>query len=191
MNRARGACLDRDQSLLLVVDVQTRLAPHIADRAALVARVGALLATARIFGIPRRLTEHCPGQLGVVVEEVRAGFTDDEIFVKTFFGAAEHEEFVAMLRSTGRSQLVVAGMEAHVCVMQTVLGLLNLGFEVTAVADAIGSRVSRRRDRALALGRMRDAGAILASSETVLFEWTRSGDHAAFREILDVIKALP
>lgn len=183
--------LDRDKSLLLVVDIQARLAPHVQDVEQIVKRTRALIDAAEHLGIPARLTEHCPEQIGAVIPELRARFADSNVFVKTRFGAADHAEFVAMLHATGRTQVVVAGMEAHVCVLQTVLGVLAQGFGVTAVADAIGSRRTRQEDRKLALARMHDAGATLAGTETVLFEWIGGGNDPAFRSLLGTIKALP
>lgn len=188
---AGTARLARRDSLLLVVDVQERLAPHVEGNEALIERIRALLAAARRFGIARRLTEHCAAQIGPVVAAMREAFDADEIFTKTRFGATDHPEFVAMLRVTGAEHVVVAGMEAHVCVMQTVLGLLDHGFRVTAVADAIGARRARQADRQWALERMRAAGATLAGTETVLFEWTHSGDDPEFRAILQLVKELP
>jgi nicotinamidase-related amidase len=182
---------DRDSSLLLVVDIQTRLAPHVLDHEALLARVHALISAAELFGIPTRATEHCPEQIGPVVTALRSRFADDHVFVKTRFGACDHEAFVAMLRASGRTHVVVAGMEAHVCVMQTVLGLIAHGFTATAVQDAIGSRSERQQDRSLALARMHDAGTLLAGTETVLFEWIGAGDDPRFRTLLPAIKALP
>ena len=183
--------LARHLSLLLAVDIQERLAPHVEGNEALIERTRALVTAARRFGIARRLTEHCPTQIGPVVAAVREGFTPDEIFNKTHFGATDHPEFVALLRATGAEHIVVAGMEAHVCVMQTVLGLLDEGFRVTAVADAIGARRARQADRLWALERMRAAGATLAGTETVLFEWTHSGNDPEFRAILQLVKDLP
>lgn len=183
--------LDRDASLLLVVDVQTRLAPHVEAHEALITRAGALLDAAHRFAIPRRLTEHCAEQIGPVVPMLRERFAADEIFAKTRFGAADHPEFTAALRGTGRTQIVIAGMEAHVCAMQTSLGLIERGFAVFAVTDALGSRAARRDDRRMALERLRAAGAVLTATETVLFEWTRDGTDPAFRDVLALVKRLP
>ena len=183
--------LDRAQSLLLIVDIQERLAPHILHGEALIARSAALLAAARRFGIPAIVTEHCPEQIGGIVAELRKQFTAGEVFAKTRFGAADHPGFVARLEAQGRSQIVVAGMEAHVCVLQTVLGLAARGYAVTIIGDAVGSRAARQDDRRLALDRMRRAGALIAGTETVLFEWTQAGDDAAFRDILALVKSLP
>lgn len=181
----------RQDSLLLVVDIQTRLAPHVPDHEALIARARALVTAARMLDIPRRLTEHCADQIGPVVPAIRQEFAASEIFGKTCFGACDHAEFVEMLRASGRRHVAIAGMEAHVCVLQTALGLLDQGFAVTAVTDAIGSRRPRQEDRLRALGRLERAGAILAGTETVLFEWLHAGNDPAFGELLRVIKALP
>lgn len=185
-----GARLDRDRSQLLIIDVQEKLAPHIEGSEALIARCEALITAAGLFGIPKLLTEHCPAQIGPVVQRLRARFAPDEIFVKTFFAATDHAEFAARLVQ-GRDQLVVAGMETHVCVMQTVLGVMASGFEVFVVGDAVGSRGVRQEDRRYALERMSAAGCTLVATETALFEWTRSGDDAAFKKTLGLTKGLP
>lgn len=182
--------LDRDRCALLVIDVQQRLAPHVLAHEALIVRAEALVAAAERFGIPAFLTEHCPAQLGPVVARLRDKFPPDRIFAKTRFGAVDHPAFEALLRSTGRNQVVVAGMEAHVCVMQTTLGLVERKFEPFVVSDAVGSRNARQVDRQLALDRLRDAGCTLVGTETVLFEWTQAGDDAAFRDVLQIVKSL-
>jgi len=184
-----GARLDRDRSQLLIVDVQERLAPHVEGSEALIARCEALISGAMNFGIPKVLTEHCPAQIGAVVPRLRSRFAPAEIFVKTNFAATDHSEFAARL-GQGRDQLVVAGMEAHVCVLQTVLGLAASGFEVFIVADAVGSRSPRQDDRRYAIERMLMAGCTLVGTETALFEWTRSGDDVGFKEILRIVKML-
>lgn len=189
---ASGAArLDRDRSLLLIVDIQERLAPHVRDADALIARSEALLAAAHLFRIPVLATEHCPDQIGPIVARLRERVGAERIYRKAYFAATEHAVFETLLRSDGRAQLVIVGMEAHVCVMQTVLGLAARGWEIFVVADAVGSRGARQTDRQLALDRMRAAGSTLVATETVLFEWTRSGDDPAFRDVLALVKALP
>lgn len=182
--------ISRDDSLLLVVDIQSRLAPHIAGHEALIRRTQALLDAAALFAIPKLLTEHCPDQIGPVIEPLRSRFAGDEIFQKARFGAADHPEFVERVRRAGRGQVVVAGMEAHVCVLQTALGLRGQGFAVAVAADAVGSRGARQLDRELALRRLEQAGCRLTTTETLLFEWTGSGDDARFRTVLRLVKAL-
>lgn len=182
--------LDRDSSQLLVIDVQVNLAPHVEGSDALIARCGALIEAATGFGIPKVLTEHCPAQLGPVVSGLRKRFAPEEVFVKTRFGATDHPEFAARLLQ-GRDQVVVAGMEAHVCVMQTVLGIVETGRRVFLVEDAVGSRTARQGDRRLAIERLREAGCAIVGTETVLFEWTRAGDDPRFRDTLALVKGLP
>ena len=183
--------LDCAQSLFVVIDVQERLAPHVLHAEALIARIGGLTAAARRFGVPVLATEHCPDQIGPLVASLRTQFDTGEIFQKTHFGATDHREFVAEVDRRGPRQIVVAGMEAHVCVMQTVLGLASRGHAVTLVGDATGSRAARQDDRGFAFERMRRAGVVIAGTETVLFEWTQAGDDAAFRDVLKIIKTLP
>ncbi len=185
-----AARLDRDRSTLLIIDVQERLAPHVEGHEALIARCEALIAGAGNFAIPKLLTEHCPDQIGPVVARLRSRFAPNEIFVKTHFGATDHAEFAAKF-ARERDQVVVAGMEAHVCVMQTVLGLAALGLRMFIVGDAIGSRGARSDDRQYAIDRMREAGCTVVGTETALFEWTRAGDDARFRDTLKLVKGLP
>lgn len=182
--------LERSRSRLLIIDVQERLAPHIEGGEALAARCEALISGASAFGIPRTLTEHCPAQIGPVVASLRSRFAPGEIFVKSNFAATDHAEFRDKL-DRDRDQIVVAGMEAHVCVLQTVLGLRALGFALFVIGDAVGSRGARQEDRRYAIERMRAAGCALVGTETALFEWTRSGDDAAFKDTLALVKNLP
>ena len=189
--RSASGRLDRDRSLLLVIDVQERLAPHVLGHEAVIARSEALVAAARRLGVPCLVTEHCAARIGPVIPRLRERFDAGEIFAKTRFGAMDHPEFDRLLRAHGRPQLVVAGMETHVCVLQTVLGLAASKYEVFVVGDAVGSRGARQADRQFALDRMRQAGCTIVGTETVLFEWTRAGDDAAFSDVLALVKALP
>jgi nicotinamidase-related amidase len=182
--------LNRDDSVLLVIDIQHKLAPAIAGHADIIRRTEALLQAASLFGVARLLTEHCPNQIGAVIEPLRSRFAADEIFEKTAFGATDHPEFGERVQRTRRRQLVITGMEAHVCVLQAALGLQQQGFHVFVVADAIGSRGARALDRDLALRRMQQAGCVLTTTETVLFEWTQHGTDARFRDVLALVKSL-
>jgi nicotinamidase-related amidase len=182
--------ISRDHSLLLVIDIQARLAPHIDGHERLIRLTDVLLDAAALFGIPKVLTEHCPQQIGPVIEPMRSRFAAGEIFEKTAFGATDHPQFVQVLRERGRRQVIVTGMEAHVCVLQAALGLRELGFEVIVVEDAVGSRAVRRHDLELALRRMAQAGCVIAGAETVLYEWTGSAVDPRFRDVLRIVKAL-
>jgi nicotinamidase-related amidase len=108
--------LTREDSLLLVIDIQRKLAPAILDHERVTARTEALVAAADLFRVPKLITEHCPQQIGALVEPLRSRFRADEIFEKTAFSATDHPEFVRKVRATGRRQVVMTGMETHVCV---------------------------------------------------------------------------
>jgi nicotinamidase-related amidase len=183
--------IDRARSVLLVVDIQERLAPHVAGHESLIARTRALLAAATQLQVPRLATQHCVQQIGALVPAIASMLEPREIFAKTRFAAGDHPEFLALMAQTGRMQVVFAGMETHVCVMQTALGLVAAKYEVFVVGDAVGSRADRQADREFALSRLRDAGCTIAGTETVLFEWTGAGDDDAFRDLLNIVKGLP
>src|SRR5579862_6658642 len=136
--------LQRRECLLWIVDVQERLAPHVAHQEQLIARCEALLEAASLMHIPRLATEHCPDSIGRLVGRLRSCFASGEVFEKTSFGALEHPDFATMLAQTGKRQCMLAGMEAHVCVLQTALGLRRAGYEVYVIADAVESRATRQ-----------------------------------------------
>jgi nicotinamidase-related amidase len=190
-SRHDDARADRERSVLVIVDIQEKLAPTVAGRAELIARSEALLAAARRFRIPCVLTEHCADRIGPVVAPLRERFDAREIFTKTRFAATDHPEFERLVRGHERTQVVIAGIEAHVCVLQTSLGLLERGFEVFVAGDAAGSRTTRQADRTFALERIARSGGTIAGTETILFEWTRTGHDAAFRDVLEIVKRLP
>jgi nicotinamidase-related amidase len=175
--------IDPAQSHLLLIDFQTRLMPAIEAGNDLVRNAGRLIAAARRLKVPLSFTEHNPEGLGTTLPELapRAGET---ALCKMTFDALRTEGIARHL-DNGRT-LVVAGCEAHVCVLQTVLGLLDQGRRVHVVADAVGARMVINRDTALR--RMERHGAELVTTEMVLFEWLGSADHPDFREILALIK---
>lgn len=172
--------IDAKQSALLVVDVQGRLVPAISGWQALLDQVVWLIRVARRMGIPVLACEQYPQGLGpthpVVAAELPPECIAGKLHFSAFAGGCHG------FASTGsHTQLVVCGMESHVCVMQTVLELLQTGRQVFVVEEAVGSR--RDSDKALALARMRQAGAVIVSREMVAFEWLRKADSDLFREI--------
>jgi nicotinamidase-related amidase len=180
--------LVREQSMLLVIDIQSKLAPAIKHHELVTARTEALVTAADLFSIPKLITEHCPQQIGALIEPLRSRFSAAEIFEKTAFSATDHPEFIDRVRATGRRQVVMTGMETHVCVMQAALGLRREGLDVCIAADAVGSRPAADLDRQLALARLAQAGCVIAGTETVLFEWTRFATDDRFRSILKLVK---
>jgi nicotinamidase-related amidase len=178
------------ESQLLVIDVQAGLAPHVSDHARVIANCARLLGYARTLDVPATITEHYPQGLGATVDAVReAAAPTHETLAKIAFSCwrdAHLHKRIDTLRRKGRSQVIVAGMETHVCVQQTVLDLLASGLSVFVVADAVGSRFDEVRR--IALDRMRDRSAQVVSHEMVAFEWLERGDAERFKDVMRLLK---
>ncbi|WP_232021666.1 MULTISPECIES: isochorismatase family protein [Pseudonocardia] len=168
-----------DAAVLLLVDLQERLAPVIHQGDRVIDRTVRLAEAATLLGVPVLATEQIPEKLGPTVEPL-AGYPH-LVTHKSSFGADP-----GGLVPPGRSEIVVTGMEAHVCVLQTTLRLIEDGHRVLLAADAVGSRDPE--DRAAALDRARAAGAEIVTSEMVLFEWLRDATHPRFREVHKLLK---
>lgn len=185
-----------DRSVLVVIDLQGKLVELVHRPRLVVASTLRLLKIAELFGVPVLLTEQYPRGLGPTHPEIAAAFAALSVphrrFEKTAFGCCGEsgfEEALAALRPglpRERRQLVVAGIEAHVCVMQTVLESLAGGSEVHLCWEAVSSRGEEYRSWALA--RMQQAGAAITSHESVAFEWARHKDHPRFRELSALLK---
>lgn len=149
-----------------------------------------LIKAATLLRVPVTVTEHCPKALGHTVARVRRELGDGAtVLEKTHFSCLQDRALHAHFdesRDTGRGQVVIAGMEAHVCVAQTALDMIADGYELFIVADAVGSRTLVRRD--LAIARLRQAGAHIVESEMVMFEWLEKAGTADFKALLPLIK---
>jgi len=178
--------VDASRSCLLFIDLQTKLAPAVDQVDACVSHCRVLLAAARRLEIPILATEHCANRVGPTVPMLKQQLAPSEIIEKRHFNGMAEPSIKAAMAALDRKQVVVAGMEAHVCVLQTVLGLKTNGFEPLVVADAVASRRSSSRD--LAICRMRDHGVDIVSTEMVLFEWLEVADNEAFKDLLPMIK---
>jgi nicotinamidase-related amidase len=178
--------IDAKTSALVLVDYQARLMPAIHDAATVIA-TGVLLAqAAHALGIPVIGTEQNPSGLGLNVEQIRSEC--QLTLAKTHFDACEDGLVQSLHDAKPRSnQVVVAGCEAHVCMMQTALGLLRAGKRVWVVANASGSR--RPADHAAAMARLAQSGAAIVTHEMVLFEWLGDCEHPHFRDVLKIVKA--
>ncbi len=172
-----------ENSTLLIVDPQERLMPAIHDGEVVIRRCVQLARAARELRIHVIGTEENPDGLGPNVAELRA--LCDTTLSKLHFAAVDEPGFMERLPQ-GRSTMVVAGCEAHVCVLQTVARLLESGHQVKWVADAVGSR--RPQDRDAATARARALGADVVTTEMVLFEWIRTSAHPSFRKILELVR---
>ncbi len=175
--------LAAQRSILLLVDLQGRLIPAIAEAETLLANVRRLGEAARLLDVPVLATEQNPQGLGSTIADLAA--LPARTFSKRFFDATR-EASVAAALPPERPTVVVAGCEAHVCVLQTTLGLLRLGRRVVLVADAVGSRILANLNAALA--RAKAHGAEIVTTEMVIFEWLETSDHPRFREVLRLVK---
>lgn len=178
-----------EDSQLLVVDVQIRLLAAMpeADRAALVKHAEILLQAAEALEIPTVYTEQYPQGLGptipALVERMPAMA---RCFEKTGFSCSAAEGFLPALKVSGRRQVIMVGQESHVCVLQTALELISLGFQVFVVEDAVSSRNPAHKHNALI--RLREAGVIITNLESVLFEWLRDATHPHFKTFANLIR---
>ena len=190
--------LSAASSLLVIVDVQERLVPQIDNSDAVVDQCKRLLRGAGIFGVPGVVTEQYPRGLGATVPAISqfvpasdAPATPAAAAVvrtdKLRFSAAEATGWPAAGdRDDGRHQVVVAGLETHICVLQTSLDLLSQGYRVFVAGDATGSR--RAFDRDAAFNRLRDHGVIVTTVESILFEWCELAGTDRFRQLRDLVK---
>jgi nicotinamidase-related amidase len=177
--------LGRDSSVLLVVDIQERLAPAIHGVDALIPAVGRLIQAARLLGVPIVATEQYPSGLGPTCAPIRQAWCDVRPFEKVRFSACV-EPVLEALAALDRPHILVVGIEAHVCVQQSVLDLLRRGYTPYVCADAVSAR--RELDREIALQRMRDAGAIVTTVESIIFELLGQADSEEFKRVLKIVK---
>lgn len=174
--------LDASASTLLIIDFQLKLMPAIDDAPASIANAQRLIEAAKILGVPRLYTEQNAKGLGPTVQDLAA---EPALIVhKMSFGACREPEFLPRLPEA--HAIVVTGWEAHICVLQTVLGLIEAGRQVFVVGDAVGSR--RPESKETALRRMECHGADVVTTEMVVFEWLKSAKHPRFRDVAALIK---
>ena len=173
--------LRASDSLLLLVDVQERLAPHVHENDRVIENCEWLIGVAEVVGVPVFATEHYPEGIGNTVARLRDRLPQGSILRKDHFSCVSESSCRARIEETGRTQIVVAGMEAHVCVMQSAIELKESGKSVFLVADAVSSRTPE--DAACAVERMRRHGIEIVTREMVLFEWAHRGATEQFRQL--------
>lgn len=174
------------RSLLLVVDVHEKLAPAVHGSERVVDNCAVLMRTASKLAVPMLMSEHCPERLGPAVVQLRSLARGPDIVSKVHFSCADEPALIQRIAVLTRPQIVVAGMEAHVCVLQTALGLAERGYRPYVVADATGSR--RPESHSIAMARLRMADIPVVTTEMVVFEWLERADRPELRELLALIK---
>jgi nicotinamidase-related amidase len=186
--------IDRDQLVLVVIDIQERLAATMPDRDRVLARVPQLVRVAGLVAAPIVVTRQYPKGLGesegvivhVLAEAESAGVAVTHVD-KTAFCACGEPAFLSALEATGRDQIVIVGMETHICITQTALDLIGRGYRVQVVADAVCSLDPV--NHAVALDRMRAAGVVITATQSVMYEAVGIAATDEFRAMLEIVKA--
>jgi len=180
------ARLTRQDAALLVVDVQEKLLPSIFEEERVRGNTLALVRAAQVLGVPVLVTEQYPKGLGKTATDVAEALAGVAAIEKLTFSTFGEPAFVEALKALGRRTLIVVGIEAHVCITQSVLDALSAGYQVHVLADAVSSRTEA--NWRLGLARMQQAGAVVSSTEMALFELLHVAGTPEFKEVLRLIK---
>ena len=180
--------LSATDTVLVVVDVQERLVPAVSEHERIVWNTRRLIDGAKLFAVPVLVTEQYPKGLGPTMPELIAALPKNTpVMEKKSFSACLVPEFLDELRRRASvCKVLLAGMEAHVCILQTALDLLSLGYEVYLVVDAVGSRFAS--DERIALRRLESSGVIPTTTESVLFQWCRTADAPQFKTVSRLVR---
>ena len=171
---------------MLVIDVQEKLTPLVHEKDILLKNIRIMIQAAQVLDIPILWSEHVPDKIGATVEPIRRLMPVQKPIVKKTFGCCGEKNSTKALAALYRKQIIVTGIEAHVCVYQTVAQLLESSYKVQVVADAVSSRAASNKD--IGLERIRSCGGEITSTETMLFELLRTAEHGQFRNILDLVR---
>ena len=171
---------------LLLVDIQGKLAHSMHGKELLFKNMQKLIKGIQVLGIPILWTEQNPQGLGPTIPEISDLLSNIQPISKMSFSCCQNDRFVQALKALNRKQVLIAGIETHVCVYQTAVDLVDLGYEVQVVTDAVSSRKIENKE--IGLQKMRDSGVSLTSVETALFELLKVAEGEQFKEILKIVK---
>jgi nicotinamidase-related amidase len=178
--------LPPQETALLMIDFQEKLAAVMKYREEVVRNGRLLIEAAGLLGIPVWLTEQYPQGLGSTLPEIRGLLPEVQPLVKTHFDCCREPGFLERITRDGRKRFILTGMEAHVCVLLTASGLLRQGFKVQVVRDAVCSR--KKTDYQTALEWLREAGAVITTTETVIFQFLERSGTEAFKTLSQKIR---
>ena len=180
---------DATQSAVLVIDIQPNFLKVIEGGDSVVGRTKFLLEAARLLEVPVFASEQVPGRMGGTEPTLRSQLESMHAPIegKAVFSALGCSGCLPWIESTGRTQIIIAGIETPICITQTTVQLLELGYDVTLAYDAIGARSSEMHERALS--RLQQLGAQLAHTEAIAYEWMGTAEHPAFRDVLAALKS--
>lgn len=177
--------LRRENSLMIVIDIQDRLKDAMSHGDRVVKNTKILLESSKVLDIPVLITEQYPKGLGRTVEEILDVRKDIEVFEKTSFTACI-DEVNNRLEELGRKKVIIVGMETHVCVLQTCRDLILAGYDVHIARDGVTSRTDENYENALEI--MRDMGAVITNTETILFDLLKKAGTEEFKVVSKLIK---
>jgi nicotinamidase-related amidase len=180
------AVLSKENTALIVVDVQEKLLPFVIDKEKVVDNIKMMIKFAHIMNIPVILTEHYPKGLGITVPEINELLTEYKPKEKFIFSCFGSTGFTKKLKELGVKRIMICGIESHICVEQTTLDAMDSGYEVHVIADAVSSRTQRNRD--IGIEKMRQFGAVISSTEMAMYEIMERADTKEFKEVLKLVK---
>jgi nicotinamidase-related amidase len=178
--------IQQEKGIGLAIDIQDRLLPHIHQHEAMLERIGILLKGLQILGIPVLITEQYPKGLGPTNEAVRQKLKPFNPIEKMAFSCCGEDRFMRAVEEAGKRVVIICGIETHVCVLQTALDLIQEGYMPVIISDCVSSR--RPLDKETALERMRQEGAIISTSESILFELVNVAGTDTFKQISKLVK---
>lgn len=176
--------LSRENTLLIVVDIQGNLARVMHDQAFLIENNQKLIKGMHVLGIPILVTEQNP--LGATIPEISGLLPGVQAITKDSFSCCAEEKFMSAVRALERKQILMTGIEAHVCVYQTAIDMLAMGYAVQVAADAVSSRTARNRE--IGIRKMTDSGVILTSAEMALFELLKTASDPKAKYLFKIVK---
>jgi len=180
--------LNAESSIVVVVDMQPTFLNGCVEHEQILNRSKFLVECAAKLEVPMVATVQYPDRMGGTEESLHA-LIQGETFPKMVFSCCGSEGFNAVMESTRSQQVILVGIETHICITQTALDLLEQGYEVYLAVDAISSRSAQSSK--IGLQRLRDAGAWVCHTESVVYEWMKSAESPAFKEVLQIVKRYP
>ncbi|KAF0178628.1 MAG: isochorismatase hydrolase [Nitrospirae bacterium] len=178
--------IDRNHVALVIVDIQERLVPAMSVKDGVIKNCRHLIEAARLLAFPVLVTEQYPKGLGTTIAEIKDALPAYRPIEKTSFSCCGEPTFIKAIKAIGKRKLLLTGMETHVCVLQTALDLMIEGFEVHLVKDAVCSRT--KANWLTGVEFMRDAGAVITSTEIVLFQVLKAAGGDEFKALSKLIK---
>jgi nicotinamidase-related amidase len=174
------------ECILVIIDIQEKLFPYVKEKDKILQQIKKLIQFAIIMKIPIVLTEHYPQGLGPTIKEIKTTLPGYNPIKKITFSAFRSEEFTQRIQDTKIKTLVFCGIESHICIEQTVLDGISLGFKTHIISDAISSR--KEHDLQIGIHKMQQCGGIMSTTEMAIYEILERADTTEFKEVLKIIK---